>query len=74
MCSMEELRQQCQSCQLCGLGATRKNLVFGDGNPDADVMFIGEGPGKQEDEQGIPFLLRRWRWQCHHICYYCGRQ
>lgn len=56
MCSMEELRQQCQSCQLCGLGATRKNLVFGDGNPDADVMFIGEGPGKQEDEQGIPFV------------------
>ena len=56
MCSMEELRQQCQNCQLCGLGATRKNLVFGDGNPDADVMFIGEGPGKQEDEQGIPFV------------------
>ena len=56
MGSMEELRQQCQNCQLCGLGATRKNLVFGDGNPDADVMFIGEGPGKQEDEQGIPFV------------------
>ena len=56
MCSMEELRQQCQSCQLCGLGATRKNLVFGDGNPDADVMFIGEGPGQQEDETGRPFV------------------
>lgn len=56
MGSMEELRQQCQGCQLCGLGAARKNLVFGDGNPEADIMFIGEGPGKQEDEQGIPFV------------------
>ena len=56
MGSMEELRQQCQGCQLCGLGAARKNLVFGDGNPEADIMFIGDGPGKQEDEQGIPFV------------------
>lgn len=56
MGSMEELRQQCQTCQRCGLGATRTNLVFGDGNPQADIMFIGEGPGKQEDEQGIPFV------------------
>lgn len=33
-----------------------KNLVFGDGNPDADIVFIGEAPGKQEDEQGLPFV------------------
>ena len=56
MGSMEALRQQCQTCQRCPLGATRTNLVFGDGNPQADIMFIGEGPGKQEDEQGIPFV------------------
>ena len=56
MGSMEELRQQCQGCQLCGLGATRKNLVFGDGNPEADIMFIGEGPGEQEDLRGEPFV------------------
>ena len=38
------------------LAKTAKNLVFGDGNPDADIVFIGEAPGKQEDEQGLPFV------------------
>lgn len=54
--AMEELRQRCEHCQRCGLGATRTHLVFGDGNPNADILFVGEGPGKQEDEQGIPFV------------------
>jgi len=38
------------------LAKTAKQLVFGDGNPDADIVFIGEAPGKKEDEQGIPFV------------------
>jgi DNA polymerase len=38
------------------LAKTAKNLVFGDGNPNADIVFIGEAPGKQEDEQGLPFV------------------
>ena len=56
MNELDLLRQTCQSCQSCGLGRTRTNLVFGDGNPYADVMFIGEGPGQQEDLTGIPFV------------------
>lgn len=54
----EELKQECLSCQKCGLCETRTNVVFGMGNPNAEVMFIGEGPGKNEDEQGLPFVGR----------------
>ena len=45
-------------CQLCSLGKTRKNLVFGDGNPRAKIVFVGEAPGADEDEQGLPFVGR----------------
>jgi len=45
-------------CQLCSLGKTRRNLVFGDGNPQAKVVFVGEAPGADEDEQGLPFVGR----------------
>ncbi|MGV8056780.1 MAG: uracil-DNA glycosylase [Smithellaceae bacterium] len=45
-------------CQLCPLGKTRHNLVFGDGNPHAKVVFVGEAPGADEDEQGLPFVGR----------------
>ena len=47
----------CQ-CQNCPLGKTRKNFVFGMGNPQAEVMFIGEAPGADEDAQGLPFVGR----------------
>lgn len=53
-----ELEIQCKQCQKCGLCETRTNVVFGVGTPDAEVMFIGEGPGKNEDEQGEPFVGR----------------
>ena len=56
MGELEALRQTCEGCQACALGRTRTNLVFGDGNPDAEIMFIGEGPGQQEDLPGIPFV------------------
>jgi DNA polymerase len=45
-----------QNCQNCSLGKTRKNFVFGSGNPKASVMFVGEAPGADEDEQGLPFV------------------
>ena len=54
----DELRSLCLNCQNCGLAATRKNVVFGTGNPNAQVMFIGEGPGENEDLTGEPFVGR----------------
>ena len=54
--SLGALEAQCQSCQNCPLGKTRTNLVFGVGVPNAKVMFVGEGPGAQEDAQGLPFV------------------
>ncbi len=55
---MENLKKICEDCQKCSLGATRTNLVFGTGNPDADLLFVGEAPGEQEDLSGIPFVGR----------------
>lgn len=54
----EELRNACMQCTKCGLCETRTNVVFGMGNPQAKVLFIGEGPGQNEDEQGLPFVGR----------------
>lgn len=54
----EELEAECRQCQKCELGATRTNLVFGVGSPQAEVLFIGEGPGEQEDLRGEPFVGR----------------
>jgi len=44
------------TCQKCPLGKTRIKFVFGTGNPEADVVFVGEAPGEQEDNQGLPFV------------------
>ena len=52
----QELEHQCQSCTRCGLCERRNNVVFGVGNRNARVMFIGEGPGEQEDLKGEPFV------------------
>ncbi|GKI15754.1 hypothetical protein CE91St44_22390 [Oscillospiraceae bacterium] len=54
----EALKQECLVCRRCGLCETRTNVVFGMGSPTAEVMFIGEGPGRNEDEQGLPFVGR----------------
>jgi uracil-DNA glycosylase len=54
--NLVEIRQSLQNCILCPLSGMRKNLVFGEGNPDADIMFIGEAPGAVEDETGRPFV------------------
>ena len=52
------LEEQCKTCQKCALGATRTNCVFGTGNQNADLMFVGEAPGEQEDLSGVPFVGR----------------
>ena len=54
---LDELRRQMIEQNICpGLAAQATQLVMGDGNPDADIVLIGEAPGKSEDEQGIPFV------------------
>lgn len=52
----EELEKSIIGCKKCKLCQKRTNIVFGDGNKQADIMFIGEGPGADEDAQGIPFV------------------
>ncbi len=52
------VRAAALACRGCRLHATRKTVVFGEGSPDAEVMFIGEGPGRTEDETGRPFVGR----------------
>ena len=54
----EALKQDCMACRGCALAETRTNVVFGDGARDAEILFIGEGPGQNEDEQGVPFVGR----------------
>lgn len=54
--TVDELRRMLENFDGCPLKKTATNLVFGDGNPDADVIFIGEGPGAEEDRQGVPFV------------------
>ena len=52
------MKTHCNQCQRCELAPGRTNAVIGRGNPEADVMIIGEGPGQHEDEQGLPFVGR----------------
>ena len=56
--SLEELKKNCEGCQKCALHETRTNCVFGVGNPNASLMFVGEAPGEQEDLSGVPFVGR----------------
>lgn len=58
MDKLEQLYETCKSCTACPLSATRTNLVFGTGNPNAELMFVGEAPGEQEDLTGTPFVGR----------------
>ena len=54
----EELRADCMGCKKCVLWESRTNVVFGVGNKNTEVLFIGEGPGENEDKQGEPFVGR----------------
>ena len=53
---LNDIRAELQNCKSCKLAAGRKNIVFGSGNPNAELMFVGEAPGADEDEQGLPFV------------------
>ncbi len=53
---LDELKAVCNTCKKCPLCETRTNVVFGSGNANAKILFIGEAPGKSEDEQGLPFV------------------
>jgi DNA polymerase len=56
--TLEQVRAELGECTRCGLCEGRTQIVFGDGNPRADLLFIGEGPGEQEDLRGLPFVGR----------------
>ncbi|MDT7582235.1 MAG: uracil-DNA glycosylase, partial [Pseudonocardiales bacterium] len=53
---LERLSGEWRSCERCALAATRTQVVVGSGDPDADLMFVGEAPGFHEDRQGVPFV------------------
>ena len=52
----ESLTMECMDCRECALSQTRRHVVFGVGNPQAEILLVGEGPGANEDQQGIPFV------------------
>jgi len=54
--TLAELQEELGVCQRCPLSQSRNQLVFGSGNPEADLMFVGEAPGRAEDAQGLPFV------------------
>ncbi len=56
--SLEAIRSDLGDCRRCKLSSTRRNIVFGSGSPHAALMFVGEAPGADEDEQGLPFVGR----------------
>ena len=56
--SIEDVQKELGECTRCKLHNNRKSIVFGSGNPNADLVFVGEGPGADEDEQGFPFVGR----------------
>ena len=56
--ALEQLAVEASSCTACRLSETRNKVVFGVGDPEADLLFVGEGPGAQEDQQGEPFVGR----------------
>ena len=58
MLDLAELAAQCKDCTKCPLAATRTQVVFGRGDPGADLVFVGEAPGAEEDAQGFPFVGR----------------
>jgi len=56
--TLEEVRARLGDCTRCPLSAGRNTIVFGDGNPNAEILFVGEGPGAEEDKRGLPFVGR----------------
>ncbi len=64
----DALIKQCMNCTGCKLAETRNNVVVGTGNPQSEIMFIGEGPGEQEDLKGEPFVGRAGGFKRRALC------
>jgi DNA polymerase len=64
----QQLYNECKDCTACTLHETRTNCVFGYGNPNADIMFVGEAPGEQEDLSGVPFVGRAGQLLDKFLC------
>lgn len=56
--TLDDVRREVSRCRLCPLCETRRNVVFGEGHPEAKIVFVGEAPGAEEDTQGLPFVGR----------------
>lgn len=65
--SWEKLFNECASCSACELSKSRTNCVFGAGNKTADILFVGEAPGENEDKTGIPFVGRAGKLLDRHL-------
>lgn len=65
--TMDALAQDCLACRRCALCETRQHVVFGQGAPNAEVLFVGEGPGAREDELGLPFVGRSGELLDHYL-------
>ena len=64
---LQALQQECLACRRCGLCETRHSVVFGQGAARAGVMLVGEGPGANEDEQGLPFVGKSGQLLDHYL-------
>lgn len=64
---LQALQQECLACRRCGLCETRRSVVFGQGAAHAEVMLVGEGPGANEDEQGLPFVGKSGQLLDHYV-------
>lgn len=64
---LNELREHCLGCEGCALAKTRTNVVFGKGDPDSPLMFIGEAPGEKEDLSGLPFVGAAGKLLDHYL-------
>lgn len=64
---LQALQQECLACRRCGLRETRHSVVFGQGAAHAEVMLVGEGPGANEDEQGLPFVGKSGQLLDHYL-------
>lgn len=64
---LQALQQECLACRRCGLCETRHSAVFGQGAAHAEVMLVGEGPGANEDEQGLPFVGKSGQLLDHYL-------
>ena len=65
--TFDELRSTCLQCSKCELSKTRTNIVFGVGDEKSDILFVGEGPGQQEDATGEPFVGRSGQLLNHYL-------